>query len=61
MGLLLQVPWASVNVWPWVVVPVIVGGEDSTGGGCVAAGTVIVIEAVAGGVPGTPVALSVTV
>ena len=60
MGLLLQVPWASVSVWPCVVVPVIVGGEDSTGGGRVAAGTVIVIAAVADGVPGTPGALSVT-
>ena len=41
--------------------PVIVGGNWSTGTAGGATGTVIVIEAVADGVPGTPVALSVTV
>jgi len=53
-------PWLSVNVCASVAAPEIVGGDVATGGGG-AAGTVIVISALAAGVLGTPRAVSVTV
>ena len=61
MGLFCQEPWFSVRVWPSAAVPVIVGADTTAGTGSGAAGTVIVIESVAGGVPVSPVAVSVTV